>query len=64
MAITRHAATVSFPSLMLQDLKAEAARRDVSLSQVVRELIVAGRMHSGQQGQLDLMRTEDGANGH
>ena len=61
MALQRHIATsVSLPPLMLADLKAEAARRDLSLSQLLRAYVRAGQLQ-GQQGQLDLLRTE-GAN--
>ena len=63
MAITRHVASVSLPVAMLADLRAEAARRDVSLSQVIREYVRSGQQHVPQQGQLDLLRTE-GANDH
>lgn len=63
MAITRHVASVSLPVAMLADLKAEAARRDVSLSQVIREYVRSGQQHGLQQGQLDLVR-EEGTNGH
>ena len=52
--------TFSLPPVLLEDLKAEAKRRDLSLSQLVREYIRAGRV--GQpQGGLDVQR-EDGAN--
>ena len=63
MAIKRSAATVSLPTVMLDDLRAEAARRDVSLSQVIREYVRSGQIHGAQQGQLDLLRTE-GTNDH
>ena len=63
MAITRHVASVSLPVAMLADLRAEAARRDVSLSQVIREYVRSGQQHGAQQGELDLVR-EEGTNGH
>ena len=47
---------VSFPPVLLTDLKAEAQRRDMSLSQLVRELVRAGRL--GQQTGPDLQRAE------
>ena len=64
MALQRHVATsVSLPPLMLEDLKEEAKARDLSLSQLIREYIRAGRGHGLQQGELDLLRTE-GRDGH
>ena len=63
MAIKRRVASVSLPIAMLSDLKAEAAQRDISLSQLVRELIRAGRLQ-GEQGRLDLLReAADNGNG-
>ena len=49
--------SVSMPPVMLADLKAEAERRDLTLSQLVREYIRFGRLRDGQ-GSLDLRREE------
>ena len=55
MAMQRHVATsVSLPPMMLQDLREEAKRRDMSISQLIREYVRGNRI----QGQLDLMREE------
>ena len=62
MGLERHVATsVSFPPPMLEELRQEAKARDLSLSQLVREYIRAGRLHGGQ-GELDLRR-EGAGNG-
>ena len=59
MGLERHISTsVTFPPVMLEDLKLEAKARDLSLSQLIREYVRSGRMHGGQQGQLDLLRGE------
>ena len=56
MGLHRHVATsVSLPPVMLEDLKAEAKARDLSLSQLVREYIRSGRL-TGEAGRLDLLR--------
>ena len=65
MGVRRHVATsVSLTPVMLGDLKAEAERRDVSLSQIVREYIRSGQIRGlDTQGELDLRRME-GTNDH
>ena len=51
----------SMPPLMLADLKEEALRRDMTLSQLIRELV---RNRTAEpHGGLDLRR-EEGSNGH
>jgi hypothetical protein len=52
----------SLPSPMLSDLKKEAAKRDLTLSQLLREYIRHGRLRDAQ-GELDLRR-EDNTDGH
>ena len=54
--------TFSLPAPMLADLKEEAKARDMSLSQLIRECIRAGRF-GDSQGSLDLRR-ESGNNDH
>ena len=46
--------SVSMPMPMLADLKEEAKRRDLTLSQLVREYVRHGRRDA--QGELDLRR--------
>ena len=53
--------SVSMPLVMLSDLKEEAKRRDLTLSQLIREYVRYGRLRD-TQGELDLRR-EDG-DGH
>ena len=47
--------SVSMPLVMLSDLKDEAKRRDLTLSQLVREYVRSGRLRDNQ-GSLDLRR--------
>ena len=47
--------SVSMPMPMLADLKEEAKRRDLTLSQLVREYVRSGRLRDNQ-GSLDLRR--------
>lgn len=49
--------TFSLPPVMLEEIKAEAERRDLTLSQLVREYIRSGRLRD--TGGLDLKRAED-----
>lgn len=49
----------SLPPPMLQDLRAEAERRGISLSELVRHYLRFGGLGNQQSG-LDLRRTEDG----
>ena len=52
----------SMPPPMIEDLKREAQRRDMTLSQLIREYVRYGRLRD-TQGELDLRR-EDNTNGH
>ena len=54
--------SVSMPTPMLEDLKAEAAARDMTLSQLVREYVRYGRVRD-TQGTLDLKREEGSDSG-
>ena len=65
MGLRRHVATsVSLTPVMLQDLRAEAQRRDVSLSQLVREYIRSGQIRGLEtQGELADLRREGVSNG-
>ena len=54
--------SVSMLLVMLSDLKEEAKRRDLTLSQLVRWYVRYGRLRD-TQGELDLRR-EDGSNDH
>ena len=47
--------SVSMPPLMLEDLKEEALRRDLTLSQLIRLYVRNGRLRDNQ-GELDLRR--------
>ena len=47
--------TVSLPPVMLSDLKKEAKRRDLTLSQLIREYIRSGRLRA-THGTPDLQR--------
>ena len=53
--------SVRMPPMMLSDLKEEAKRRDLTLSQLVREYIRHGRLRDAQSG-VDLKR--EGSDGH
>ena len=55
--------SVSMPTPMLEDLKAEAAARDMSLSQLVREYVRYGRVRDNQ-GNLDLKRDQGDDSGN
>lgn len=50
--------SVSLPLPMIEDLKQEAARRDMSLSALVREYVRYGRLRDTQGG-LDVRREGD-----
>ena len=62
MGLERHISTsVTFPPVMLEDLRSEAKARDLSLSQLIREYVRVGKGHGGLQ--LDLLR-EGSTNDH
>ena len=61
--LQRQQASISFPTPLLSDLKAEARQRDMTLSELVRQYIRSARGFGGQQGALDLLR-EGGTNDH
>ena len=48
--VDRQSVSVSLPARMVADLRAEAQRRDVSFSQVVRERIKQGKSQNGAEG--------------
>ena len=52
----------SMPALMLEDLRKEAEKRDMTLSQLIRLYVRSGRLRDNP-GELDLRR-EDGSNDH
>ena len=52
--------SVSMPLVMLSDLKEEAKRRDLTLSQLIREYVRHGRRDA--QSGVDLKR--EGSDGH
>ena len=51
--------SVSMPLVMLSDLKEEAKRRDLTLSQLIRLYVRHGRLRDAQSG-VDLKRDEGG----
>lgn len=55
---------ISLPPAMLDELRQEAADKGISLSAVVRGYILAGRLHHGGGGLVDLKREANSDNRH